>query len=152
MCQFSVHLTATPATDPPNKATGGKISKARISQNTVIATGEGLARIVIYELIKEKDAVGKHVSKSELYLQHPLLSEYDQHVPYFNPHLLLQPRASMPNIEALTISSGEATPPGPTVLDEVSKGRIWLILDLASGIDEVPEVRANPRLKSTLRE
>jgi hypothetical protein len=131
-----------------------KAEKSGKMQKTSAGTkgGEGLARIVVYGFMSEKNAVGKHLSNSDLFLQHPLQSEFEQSVQYFNPHFLLRPGAKMPNIEALHISGEEAASQGPTVLDEVSKGRIWRIFDLASGSEQVPEVKPSLRLKSTLRE
>jgi hypothetical protein len=130
--KFSVHLTATFAPEPPKGA-------------------EGLTRIVIYGLVTDKDAIGKHLSSAGLYLQHPKLSEYDQSMEYFNPQLLLRPGANMPRVEDLNMNAEDESSPSPTTLDEASKGRILRVFDLAnSGGAVAPEVTPSPRLKSTL--
>ena len=107
--------------------------------------------MVVYGLMANKDAVGKHLSRAQLYLQHPRLVEYDQSTEYFNPHLLLRPGARMPRIEDLCVDTEESKP-GPTALDEVKKGRIWGIIDQANGGLVVPEVVPSCRLKSALKE
>ena len=107
--------------------------------------------MVVYGLMANKDAVGKHLSRAQLYLQHPRLVEYDQSTEYFNPHLLLRPGARMPKIEDLCVDAEESTP-GPTALDEVKKGRIWGIMDQANGGPVVPEIVPSRRLKSALKE
>ncbi|RSL54260.1 hypothetical protein CEP54_010011 [Fusarium duplospermum] len=126
--QFSVHMTATLAP----------------------SSTQGQIRVVIYGLFKDRDLIGKHLSKANLYLQHPTMEEYDQSVKYFNPHLLLRPGAKMPRIEDLSLQDDEPMSPGPTVLDEVRQGKIWRIFDSASGGEVVPKVTASPRLKTTL--
>lgn len=150
--QFSVHTTATFAPEKPKEGNclkGSKASKAQAQESHIAGR---LTRVVIYGLFADKDLIGKHLSEAELYLQHPTLDEYDQSVEYFNPHLLLRPGAKMPRIEELSLQTeGEMSPP-PTILDEVSKGRIWRVFDLASGGEVIPEVTSSPRLKATLKE
>ncbi|RMJ13416.1 hypothetical protein CDV36_006921 [Fusarium kuroshium] len=128
--QFPVHMTAT----------------------LTPSSTQGLIRVVIYGLFEDRDLIGKHLSKANLYLQHPTLEEYEQSVKYFNPHLLLRPGATMPRIEDLSLQDDEPISPGPTVLDEVRQGKIWRIFDSASGGEVVPKVTASPRLKTTLEE
>jgi hypothetical protein len=151
IASFPVHLTASlseGSAEIEREAKPSARCKARKPQKSINA----MARVAIYGMMSDKDAIGKHLSDADLYLQHPLMSEYDGRVPYYNPHLLLRPGASMPRIEDLIIDADEVGSPGPTVLDEVSKGRIWRIFDLANGGDAViPEVTPSLRLKSELR-
>ncbi|KAH8665633.1 SNF2 family N-terminal domain-containing protein [Ilyonectria robusta] len=150
--QFSVHTTATFAPEKPNEGhcpKGSKASKAQAQESHIAGR---LTRVVIYGLFADKDLIGKHLSEAELYLQHPTLDEYDQSVEYFNPHFLLRPGAKMPRIEELSLQTEDETTPAPTILDEVSKGRIWRVFDSASGGEVIPEVTSSPRLKATLKE
>lgn len=150
--QFSVHTTATFAPEKPNEGhcpKGSKASKAQAQESHIAGR---LTRVVIYGLFADKDLIGKHLYEAELYLQHPTLDEYDQSVEYFNPHFLLRPGAKMPRIEELSLQTEDETTPAPTILDEVSKGRIWRVFDSASGGEVIPEVTSSPRLKATLKE
>ncbi|KAJ3542098.1 hypothetical protein NM208_g4029 [Fusarium decemcellulare] len=151
--EFSVHMTATfvPETsETPKKGHSAKRGKASKALTPGPFTTGRLTRIVIYGLFTDKDPIGRHLSAAELYLQHPLLDEYDQSVEYYNPHLLLRPGSEMPRIEDLHLQGEEETLPGSDALDEVSQGKIWRIFDMASGGEGVPEVTPSPRLKTTL--
>lgn len=150
--QFSVHTTAKLAPENPKEGNGLEGSKASKAQAQKSHIPGRLTRVVIYGLFADKDLIGKHLSEAELYLQHPTLDEYDQSVEYFNPHLLLRPGAKMPRIEELSLQTEDETTPAPTILDEVSKGRIWRVFNSASGGEMIPEVTSSPRLKATLKE
>lgn len=150
--KFSVHLTASFAPEPLEDSSKAGVNRPMKPRKTEAPTTKGLTRMVIYGLLADKEAIGKHLTKAKLYLQHPRPVEYDQSVEYFNPHLLLRPGAKMPRIEDLHLDTEKESTPGPTALDEVKRGRIWGIIDQADGGTVVPEVVPSPRLKSTLKE
>jgi hypothetical protein len=151
VANFSVHLIASftqqaaEKANETNKAIAGRKTQKRTQANN------GLTRVTIYGLMSDKGTIGKRLSDSDLYLQHPLMSEYDSSMPYYNPHLLLRPGTPMPRIQDLSIEAAVASSPGQAVLDEVSKARIWRTFDLANGDAVVPEVKPSLRLKSELR-
>lgn len=103
--------------------------------------------------MEHKDDIADLLSDEGLFFQHPTPEEYDPVVPYFNPHFLLRPGAEMPRIEDLSVSGCSRPAAGKSaLLDEVDKGRIWKIFDLANGVGALASVAASGRLKSTLRE
>ncbi|KAF5667795.1 hypothetical protein FHETE_5564 [Fusarium heterosporum] len=155
---FLVRMTASFVSDPSEDKDGseakGSIAKgSKAKKRTGFDNGRP-ARIVVYGMSKDAVAVGAHLSEAQLYLQHPSPDEYDHSSQYHNPHLLLRPGASMPRIQDLKLQREEEKPiqSSVTVLDEVSKGRIWRILDSATGGDVSSQVACSTRLRSTLRE
>ncbi|KAF4995234.1 hypothetical protein FGRMN_5265 [Fusarium graminum] len=156
--QFLVRMTASFVSEPSEnkvglEAKGSKAKSNKAKQRNRFVSGRP-ARIVIYGLSKDAVAVGTHLSGTKLYLQHPIPDEYDHSMQYHNPHLLLRPGASMPRIQDLKLQDDEEKPiqSSVTVLDEVSKGRIWRILDSATGGVVSSQVACSTRLRSTLRD
>lgn len=147
-----MHLTATLPPSTSKAATPGRRGKASRTAAVKPSTTEGLTRVVVYGLLAGKDLIRKRLSEEALYLQHPTLGEFDPSTEYFNPHLLLRPGAAMPRIGELSLENEDEMSPGQKTLDEVTKGRIWRVFDLASGGEAVSEVTPSPRLKSTLEE
>lgn len=111
---------------------------------------ERSVRIVIYGLVAEKKEVGAVLSDAGLYFQHPLPTEYDGKLPYINPHYLLRPGSQMPSLEGLSISGPEGSKV-VDLLDDVSKGRLMRIFDMAQGPESPLQITPSPRLKSTLK-
>lgn len=62
-------------------------------------------RIIVYGLIRQKDAVAETLAGGGLFLQHPGETEFNQDVEYFNPQYLLEPGQEFPRIEELSVSA-----------------------------------------------
>lgn len=108
-------------------------------------------RILIYGLMRESTVVGKLLSDTGLYLQHPSATEYDRLVRYNNPHFLIRPGSLMPKLEELPFLSESATSTASDSLDEASKSRFMRIFDLASESGISPQVEPSSRLLSSLK-
>jgi hypothetical protein len=109
-------------------------------------------RIVVYGAKSEGTSVGRLLSDSGLYLQHPLAAEPHKHVNYWNPHYLLRPGSQMPKLEALSISLDVNNVTSTDSLDETHKSRFMQIFDSANGPNNLLSPIASPRLKSILKE
>jgi hypothetical protein len=114
---------------------------------------DSTARIVVSGAKQEQLRIGKTLSDSRLFLQHPYVEECGD-LEYSNPHYLLRPGAAMPTLQN---AAGFRTPRAATsgMLNEVSKNRIMRIFDIASlyslqGI--CPQTFTSPRLKSDLKQ
>ena len=59
-------------------------------------------RIVVYGFLLQKDEISAILAQDELFHQHPGKTEFDRNVKYLNPHYLLPPGQSMPEVETLT--------------------------------------------------
>ncbi|KAM0344159.1 hypothetical protein ACHAPU_007881 [Fusarium lateritium] len=152
--RMTAHFVPEPSEDKGgSKDKGSKAKGSKAKQHNRFENGRP-ACIVIYGLSKDTVAVGAHLSEAKLYLQHPSSDEYDHSMQYHNPHLLLRPGASMPRIQDLKLQHDGDKPieSSTTILDEVSKGRIWRILDSATGGHVSSQVACSTRLRSTLRE
>ena len=148
---YSARLVATLQPKPYHDDERGKKPKGSDASGSKWKIQESTARITIYAKIQDKDAIADILSDEELFLQHPMLEEYEPEVPYFNPHFLLRPGAEMPKIEELSISDSPSAAGKGDVLDEVNRGKIWRIFDLANGVGASASVVASKRLKSALR-
>jgi hypothetical protein len=62
-------------------------------------------RIIVYGLIRQKDAIAETLAGGGLFLQHPGETEFNQDVEYFNPQYLLEPGQEFPRIEELSVSA-----------------------------------------------
>lgn len=120
--------------------------------NKTCSSRECPVRIIVYGLESERFAVGNLLSDAGLYLQHPLLSEYDRNVKYVNPHYLLRPGAHMPDLEQLSINADSRVEDSSESLDEVNKSRFIRIFDLANEVGGPLTVEPSHRLRSTLQE
>ena len=141
----SIQLNATLIT-PQNQGLKDTKSKKTYSSR------ECPVRITVYGLASEKGAVGSLLSGDGLYLQHPLPSEYDGSVEYFNPHYLLRPGANMPDLEQLSVNSDLGAVKSSESLDEVNRSRFIHIFDLANEVRGPLTVEPSRRLRSTLQE
>ncbi|RYP49271.1 hypothetical protein DL768_004994 [Monosporascus sp. mg162] len=109
-------------------------------------------RIVVTGLKHEKSAVGNILSEAGLFLQHPSANEYDTQLEYCNPHYLLRPGGTMPDLQHFALDN----PPGEThqlrTLNEAHKSRYMKLFDSANAEDVRMDAQASPRLKSVLME
>lgn len=152
--EFTVKLTATliaPQSRPSSQSSNKdnhKVSKFTSHECTV--------RIIVYGVLREKDAVANSLSEAGLYLQHPSPAECDRQVPYFNPQYLLRPGAQMPRLEELPLSANvknSAMSSDSSLLDEANKSRLMQIFNnSANGVGASFQVEPSPRLRSTLKE
>ena len=140
MSRFSVKLAAF---IPPAKQVKRNMG---VSFPTEIST----IRVVVFGLAGEGGDVGRILSDDGLFFQHPSHTEYDGAVPYRNPHYLLRPGSKMPPLDQLAISDPGTTGPAE-VLNDVSKGRLMRLFDLAGAPGAPGNVRASLRLKSPLK-
>lgn len=110
------------------------------------------ARVVIYGKTDDKTLIADLLADSGLFLQHPIASEIESDVPYFNPHFLVRPGGEMPRLADLAISDTalKANTRG-TELDEVAQGRIWRIFDMGQEILFSSSIEQSPRLKTKLQ-
>jgi hypothetical protein len=113
---------------------------------------ESIARIVIVGPNQERLRIGKALSESNLFLQHPYAEECGE-LEYSNPHYLLRPGAAMPKLQ-VSAEFGAPRAVLPGVLSDVNKYRITRIFDVASldGSQNIcPQTFTSPRLKSSLK-
>ena len=129
----------------------GSIKKP-VATETEWRLDDVIARVVVFGKMEDRDGIGNLLSDSHHFFQHPMAGEVDTDVPYFNPHLLLRPGAQMPKIEGLSISESNAGTTAVSQLDEVNRGKIWMIFDKANCIADDAGVKPSGGLKSTLRE
>ncbi|KAI0902849.1 hypothetical protein F4823DRAFT_637700 [Ustulina deusta] len=107
-------------------------------------------RIVVFGSSEDKNAVGRFLSTSDLYLQHPLRTECDLSVDYFNPHYLVRAGGEMPKIEELSLNSEVEEVKSTARVDDVAKSRILRMFDHADGVEIDLDVRPSPRLQADL--
>ncbi|KAH7080899.1 SNF2 family N-terminal domain-containing protein [Paraphoma chrysanthemicola] len=111
------------------------------------------ARIVLAGLKQDQIRVGKLLSDSHQFLQHPYVEECGE-LEYCNPHYLVRPGASMPKLQGTTsFVSASAKPFGS--LTELNKSRVLRIFDRDGlGGDERSHFHdsISPRVKSDLKQ
>ncbi len=107
-------------------------------------------RIVVFGSSEDKNTVGRFLSTSDLYLQHPWRTECDLSVDYFNPHYLVRARGEMPKIEELSLNSEVEEVKSTARVDDVAKSRILRMFDHADGVEIDLDVRPSPRLQADL--
>ncbi|KAI1273969.1 hypothetical protein F5Y07DRAFT_374658 [Xylaria sp. FL0933] len=90
-------------------------------------------RIVVFGSKEDKVSIGDLLSASDIYLQHPLRTECDPGIEYFNPHYLVRVGGEMPKIEELSQISDVEDSDSVRTMDEVSRSRILRIFDHAEG-------------------
>ncbi|PVI01811.1 hypothetical protein DM02DRAFT_671025 [Periconia macrospinosa] len=135
--------TLTWSSQPPSKPT---------RKSTVIMSHDFEVRIVILSTSNEKVRVGRILSNSDHFLQHPYVEECGD-LEYLNPHFLLRPGAAMPKLQK-AVGFGQPLKAISGTLNEVNKHRIARIFDVAShdssrGIS--PQIFTSPRLRSELK-
>jgi hypothetical protein len=145
----AVQLCATLTQSLPVSSQAARTSARKSAQ---AMSQDSTVRIVIAGPNQERFRIGKTLSDSSLFLQHPYAEECGD-LEYFNPHYLLRPGAAMPKLHELAgLGSLRAVSSG--VLSEINKNRITRIFDVASlessqGI--CPQSLTSPRLKSSLK-
>jgi hypothetical protein len=93
------------------------------------------ARIVLTGLQEYRSRVGRLLSDSHQFLQHPYAGECGE-LEYCNPHYLVRPEASMPMLQD-TVSFGSASSKPSNSLTELNKSRVLRIFDdVGLGRDE----------------
>ncbi|KAK4198874.1 SNF2 family N-terminal domain-containing protein [Triangularia verruculosa] len=107
-------------------------------------------RITVCGLKIESEDLGNMLSDHSLFFQHPFPTEVDPSLLYYNPHYLLRPGTTMPDVAQLTLS-GPDEPQVIERLDDVSKARVMRIFDLTYDPSASIEVKPSPRLKATLK-
>jgi hypothetical protein len=105
--------------------------------------------IIVYGLKKDRRIIGGFLSDSEIFLQHP--QNYDNSVPYDNPHYLVRPGHSLSTPEVL-LRPGGSPKPSPILSDDNPlKAQVLQVFDYAQGPQVYPEVSASSRISTTLK-
>ncbi|KAH3982488.1 hypothetical protein HBI56_015260 [Parastagonospora nodorum] len=140
--QASATLIKT--TPDPSESTGKKGSTLWHSYT---------ARIVLAGLQQDRNRVGKLLSDSHQFLQHPYMEECGE-LEYCNPHYLVRPGASMPKLQGTTSFVSASTKPFSS-LTELNKSRVLRIFDRV-GLEGDERSRfhnsISPRVKSDLKQ
>jgi hypothetical protein len=93
------------------------------------------ARIVLAGLQEDRSRVGRLLSDSHQFLQHPYIGECGE-LEYCNPHYLVRPGVSMPMLQD-TVNFSSASSKFSTSLTELNKSRVLRIFDgVGLGCDE----------------
>jgi hypothetical protein len=142
---YNVKFTATLVTQSKSQ-TGGREKIQRLTPHK-----EALIRIVIYGLKSERLVVGTVLSDAGLYLQHPLTSEYGGGIEYLNPHYLIRPGSSMPNLDQSSLYSKLGRVATSEKLEEMDKNRLAQLFDFAYDSSIRPQIVSSARLRSTLK-
>jgi hypothetical protein len=111
------------------------------------------ARIVLAGPQPDRFRVGKLLSDSHLFLQHPFVGECGE-LEYCNPHYLVRPGASMPKLQGVTGFGCASTKPLGS-LTELNKSRILRIFDCARlGVEQGSRLHyvTSQRVKSSLKQ
>jgi hypothetical protein len=87
-----------------------------------------------------------------LYLQQPSATECDRGVEYSNPHYLVRPGRKMPILSDFSGTDDVRKAIAPETLDEVKRNQFMQIFDVAIDSGIQPQIKASPRLRSTLKE
>lgn len=144
----TVELSATLTMSPPIES---EISRKKTS--TLPSQSHSYtARIVIIGLEEHRYRVGKVLSDSHLFLQHPYIEECGE-LEYRNPHYLARPGASAPKLQHAT-ELGEAYAKPLGLLTEANKSRILRIFDSAASQAQHESRLLNfssPRLRTDLK-
>ena len=143
LVDFSATLIASPSKPSPTRVRNIKVGAA---------THECSVRIIVYGLKSEKSAVGKSLSNSSLYLQHPSATECRPDAEYCNPHYLVRPGCQLPELEELSISSATRTKEASETLNEAEKSKLLRVFDATEDFGVASQLIASPRLRSTLKE
>jgi hypothetical protein len=111
------------------------------------------ARIVFSGLKEDQTRVGKVLSDSHQFLQHPYAEECGE-LEYCNPHYLVRPGASMPKLQGTASFVSASTKPSSS-LNELSKNRVLQVFDrVGLGGDERSRFHnsISRRVKSDLKQ
>ncbi|KAK6073666.1 transcription termination factor 2 (SNF2 family domain-containing protein) [Seiridium cupressi] len=149
---FQVHLEATLILAKGSLSSTGK-SRKKPHQSRP-STEKDSVRVVVYGVSSEKDEVGRFLSNADLHLQHPLATECDCQAEYDNPHYLVRPGASMPELEDLSLDEADqgTKDQADNVMEETMKSRVLHVFDLADAHQYSTAVEPSPKLQSPLME
>ncbi|KDN66250.1 hypothetical protein CSUB01_06765 [Colletotrichum sublineola] len=151
LTEFTTKLDAMLISTPRDPQTEVTREEGKYA-NECHSNSQASLRIVVYGTMEESSKVGRLLSDSDLYLQHPRASECHMDAEYFNPHFLLRPGFRMPRLEELDIPSNNAdTTYSSTILDETNKNRLMRIFDSAHDDGITPTVAPSSRLRSFLK-
>ncbi|KAF4986153.1 hypothetical protein FDECE_16101 [Fusarium decemcellulare] len=152
LTKHSVTLSAKliAPTSPPRKGKRKPVNTEALPSN--LNQGTSL-RVMVYGSMREASQIGRILSASGHYLQHPSPQDIQQstiEVEYFNPHYLLRPGCQMPRLEDLEIDCEYAS--ATSTLDETSKAQLMGIFDSAGDLSIKPTAEPSPRLRTRLQE
>ncbi|KAI1291594.1 hypothetical protein F5Y03DRAFT_376457 [Xylaria venustula] len=140
--EFKAFVLANKSDKIPTKGKKGKSNSQTASEYAL--------RIVVFGCSEEKTSIGKFLSSSDLYLQHPLRTECDGGIEYFNPHYLVRTEGGMPKIEDLSLFGDAEDSISSTTIDDVTRSRILRIFDYADGLETNLDVNPSSRLQAHL--
>ncbi|EHK18835.1 uncharacterized protein TRIVIDRAFT_193915 [Trichoderma virens Gv29-8] len=111
-------------------------------------------RIIFYGLAADQNTIGNILGDAGLYFQHPLSSEYNSNVRYWNPHYLLRPGSQMPTPEEAEEDPGTRCDRAmeSDLLNTSNEGRFMRLFDEASDSNLKTNIEPSRRLRSTLKE
>ncbi|KAK1952074.1 hypothetical protein LY78DRAFT_751714 [Colletotrichum sublineola] len=151
LTEFTTKLDAMLISTPRDPQTEVTREEGKYA-NECHSNSQASLRIVVYGTMEESSKVGRLLSDSDLYLQHPRASECHMDAEYFNPHFLVRPGFRMPRLEELDIPSNNAdTTYSSTILDETNKNRLMRIFDSAHDDGITPTVAPSSRLPNHKR-
>lgn len=151
LAQFPLRLNATLLLSESGVKQPTEI-KSR-NQTSTHSIGNHRVRIAVHGYRTDKKAIGKGLSKANIFLQHPSAAEVLPEVEYDNPHYLLRPGAEMPRIEDLSIDIDNEIPSQTELEDETKSSNLLRIFESAGADGEAAislKATPSPRLRSTL--
>ncbi|KAK2764390.1 hypothetical protein FQN54_009084 [Arachnomyces sp. PD_36] len=125
------------------------LPKRKGNKKVTPGPSENTVEIVIYGLLKDKDAVGNFLSEDDAYLQHP--KECDIRVAYINPQYLVRPGSKMPRIQGLTFADASGSASCKEILNERRTNQLFQVFDCANGPITFPEVKPSRSLRTRLQ-
>jgi hypothetical protein len=93
--------------------------------------------------------IGGFLSDSEIFLQHP--QNYDNSVPYDNPHYLVRPGYSLSTPEVLVRLRGSPKPSPILSEENPLKAQVLQVFDYAQGPQIYSEVSASSQISTPLK-
>ncbi|KAI1372549.1 hypothetical protein F4677DRAFT_247519 [Hypoxylon crocopeplum] len=107
------------------------------------------ARIVLYGVRENLDAIGEHLENRGVYLRNP--TEHDHRLEYVNPQYLLRPGMQMPRVTNGAFRALSNSRLINDSLDEKKKAHLSQIFDSADGPAVFSEIRPSNRLRTALK-
>ncbi|KAF4448413.1 hypothetical protein F53441_8221 [Fusarium austroafricanum] len=130
------------------------LTRDSVKLNALLVAPTSL-RIIVLSTMGEAVEVGNLLSKGDVFLQHPSprdIEHFDLEMEYFNPHYLVIPGSSMPQLEDLAIDYTDSSSNVSSVLDERKKGQLRSIFDTAADLHIQPTTEPSQRLQTRLKE